>query len=85
MLFESSQKPNAPMLNRIQIVYIGCKNEFLAFMASVHIKYKDARTLILVDNINYFYQDTQKCNELAVVSKIFAFILDACAFFGKLR
>ena len=84
-MLNGRNQPYIDILNKIQMVYLTTKNEYLEFMASIHIKQKDPVRLMIVDDIDFYYKETEKHNELAVLAKVYAFLLDAAAFLDQLR
>ena len=84
-MLNGCESPSYEMLKRIKMIYLETKNEFLEFMASVHINQADHIRLIIVDDIDLYYRQSVKQNELAGLARIYAFLLDAAAFLSQPR
>ena len=67
------------------MIHLATKKEYLEFMASVHVKQRDPVQLIIVDDVDFYYRQAEKQNELAVLARIYAFLHDAAAFLSQLR
>ena len=85
LILNGCESPSYETLKRIKMFYLETKNEFLEFMASVHINQTDHVRLIIVDDIDFYYRQNAKQNELAGFAKIYAFLLDAVAFLSQPR
>ena len=84
LLLNGRDQPSVEVLNKIQIIYLANKNDFLEFMASIHLKYKHPIGVLIVDDIDSYYNEMGKRNELGTQAKIFAYLLDAVAFLDQL-
>ena len=85
MVLSGCKYPSVDILKRIQMVYLATKKEYLEFMASIHTKQKDPIRLMVVDDIDHYYSQAEKHNELALLARIYTFLLDAAAFLSQMQ
>ena len=62
------------------MVYLETKEEFLNYMASIHMSTARVSHAIIVDNIDAYFPANMRNEDLSSVAKIFALTVDAFLF-----
>lgn len=80
MLAPGRAQPASGTLKYIQMVYLESREEFLNYMASIHFSTSRVFNSIIVDDINEYFPETIRNEDLPAVAKIFALTVDAFLF-----
>lgn len=80
LLAHGRTQPSSGTLKNIQMVYLGTKEEFLNYMASIHMSTARVSHAIIVDNIDAYFPANMRNEDLSLVAKIFALTVDAFLF-----
>ena len=73
-------QPSSGTLKYIQMVYLETREEFLNYMASIHMSTAKVFNAIIVDNIDAYFPANMRNEDLSLVAKIFALTVDAFLF-----
>ena len=80
LLAHGRTQPSSVTLKNIQMVYLETKEEFLNYMASIHMSTARVSHAIIVDNIDAYFPANMRNEDLSLVAKIFALTVDAFLF-----
>ena len=81
MLLCNRNRPGMNKLKNIEMVYIETLSEFITFQTSVHLRYKVAPDLMIIDGLDAFYNQNNRGDNLALATKTCALAVDAAAYF----
>ena len=80
LLTHGRTQPSSGTLKNIQMVYLETKEEFLNYMASIHMSTARVSHAFIVDNIDAYFPANMRNEDLSLVAKIFALTVDAFLF-----
>jgi late competence protein required for DNA uptake (superfamily II DNA/RNA helicase) len=80
VLPEGEHRPSTSTLQKIHMVYLESKDEFLKYMASIHLNLDKTFHCMIVDNLDSYVAGIGKNEELTVMARLLAFTVDAYNF-----